>query len=70
MSRSEGETAQVLGTVSMMLANSNCQTIILDRQPGQPVYLLCFGLRWNDVKKMLERRESLASHLVAGGPVE
>jgi hypothetical protein len=61
---------KVCGALGLMLANPNVQSVVIDRQPGQPLYVLAFSVSWNELRAKVENGESLTNVLVIGGPVE
>ena len=69
-SGSHTKTQELLETVAVMLANPNCQTVVIDREPGLSPFVLAFSVPWNTLRDMAEKGESLIKVLVTGGPVE
>ena len=59
-----------LATLALILVNPDIQAVVIDRQPGLSPFVMAFSVSWNSLRQMVEQRESLATVLVIGGPVE
>jgi hypothetical protein len=70
LERTHSLQRKIIANVAMMLQNPQCQCIVVDRQPGESPFVMCFDVRWNDVVKKTKSGHSLALHLLAGGPIE